>query len=184
MEEEVNKSKKKEERKEGEGGEGGEVGWERWMSALPEPSLCRPFELVELPESFSELVMTHNTTNVASDRELTLCLFCGKTVMAGDGDVFKHSKICGGGLALFLFIPKAIVLGFNDACVYQLPSPYVDQFGETHSHKRDRPLYLKPDRYLHLQYSFFFYFLHIRTICAQHQIGVIDSLSLGSGKRW
>ena len=92
-----------------------------------------------------------------------MCLICGEIMCSQSyccqvsiggrpepvGACTAHTRICGGGVGIFLRIRECrIVLLSSPSKGCLIPSPYVDQYGETDAHlSRGNPLHLCPEKY-------------------------------------
>ena len=122
-----------------------------------------------LPRDYSELMNNASTFSCPSSsmsdgfRVPAMCLICGEIMCSQSyccqqivegrkeavGACTAHTKICGGGVGIFLRIRECSVVllaGPNKGCFFK--SPYVDQYGETDPNlRRGNPLQLCPEKY-------------------------------------
>jgi len=109
-----------------------------------------------------------------------VCLVCGTVIDAKGrvrltgatnmGACSFHSLQCGGGQGLFLFFNHVSVVAFLDELAYQLPSPFLDQYGELRTGlKRGRQLTLHTGRYQSLCELFI-----------NHKLGRSDAVLIGA----
>eukprot|EP01063_Lacrimia_lanifica_P033885 TRINITY_DN6156_c0_g1_i1.p1 TRINITY_DN6156_c0_g1~~TRINITY_DN6156_c0_g1_i1.p1 ORF type:complete len:1709 (+),score=672.74 TRINITY_DN6156_c0_g1_i1:605-5128(+) len=113
--------------------------------------------LVDLPQEYRSVVAQYYkrvpATKCPSGKEgdPALCLACG-TVVCACGACFRktldrHSKECGGGVSLYLFVEQSSIVAVDAHRVMPLPSIYLDENGEEDIKlRRGRPLSLSAPR--------------------------------------
>ncbi|XP_065349343.1 E3 ubiquitin-protein ligase Ubr3 [Cloeon dipterum] len=120
--------------------------------------LWNPPRLLQMPITYDPVFQFYHkrecTTCGTVPHELSLCLFCAKTICLKGPcckktkfETVEHSFTCGGGTGIFLVVPSSyiIVVRGSRACLWG--SVYLDTYGEEDRDlKRGRPLYLSEAR--------------------------------------
>jgi len=157
-----------------------DISVKNWEEGIPRCTFAKLFKLIDLPVNYHQILEKFKD-DIEKISEPVVCLLCGTVVDANSrvrlpgasymGECSYHSLQCGGGQGLFLFFNHVTVIAYVNELAYQLPSPFLDQFGELQRGlKRGKQLTLHAGRYQSLCDLFI-----------NHKLGKDDSVPIGTG---